>query len=119
MVANDVFKTPQRMEWPTVLLVALDRDLALKVTEGLGADGFTVVFASTMEAGRARVSVVMPHAIVVRAPIAEQDRSSLEDVAAAVGAEVIAIPADAHPALVRGVVVEATDRTSQRRLKVR
>jgi hypothetical protein len=118
MVAHDSFKTPHRMEWPTVLLVALDRDLALKVTEGLGDDGFTVVFAPHVKAGRERVPVVMPHAIVVQEGLDPTELGHLEEVARAVGAEVITVPANAHPAIVREVIVEATDRTSERRLKI-
>lgn len=112
------FKTPQRMEWPTVLLVALDRELALKVTESLGDQGFTVIFSGSASAARDRIPQVMPHAIVVRDSLASAERGDLEDVARAVGAEVIAVPPDAHPAILRERVVEATDRSSEMRLKL-
>jgi hypothetical protein len=115
---SNLFKTPQRMEWPTVLLVALDRDLALRITESLGEQGFTVIFSGSPGAARERIPQIMPHAIVVRDTLSEDERSSLEDVARGVGAELIAVPPDAHPAILRERVVEATDRTSEMRLKV-
>jgi DNA-binding NtrC family response regulator len=115
---DNVFKTPQRMEWPTVLLVALDRDLALTITESLGEQGFTVIFSGSAAAARERIPQIMPHAIIVRDSLAESDRLSLVDVADAVGAELIAVPPNAHPAILRERVMEATDRTSEMRLKV-
>ena len=107
--------TEARIDWPTVMVVGAKADAAYVAM--LETEAYTLARVSTAADAGTKMPGVMPHVVILSPTVPLPDHRIVHETAIAVGAIVLFIPDDAHPALVRGEVEEAMTRASKRRWK--
>jgi hypothetical protein len=110
-------KTDVRIDWPTVMLIGTDTATPPSYVATLRLDGYVLATMPNADAARAKMAEVMPHVVIMSRAVPMPDHRIVHDTSAAVGAEVLLIPEDAHPEVVRHEVEIAVARTKKRRQK--
>jgi hypothetical protein len=110
-------KTLARINWPTIMLAGTHSKGPPGYLRALEDEGYSIEKAADVNAARDAMGVVMPHVIVLSRSVPMMDHRQIHEVAAAVGAEVLITPDDAHPELVRVEVDLAMQRALKRRDK--
>lgn len=88
-------ETLQRVASPTAMLVGLPDQLAGRCTAVLAGTGVRVLRVGHVAAACERMPVAMPQVVVALDDLAAAEREMLEDRCVAVGAQLLALPADA------------------------
>lgn len=110
-------KTHARIDWPTVMLIGTKAFAPPAYTDALNMDGYIVVPVKDAQAAREMMAKAMPHVVIMSRAVPMPDHRIVHETASAVGAEVLVVPDDSHPELVRLEVEIATNRVLKRRQK--
>ena len=109
--------TEARIDWPTVMVVGAGSDPSPAYLTMLENEAYTLARVATATDAGLKMAGVMPHVVILSPAVPMPEHRVVHETAIAVGAIVLMIPDEAHPALVRGEVEEAMTRASKRRWK--
>src|SRR5688572_23648671 len=108
--------TRLRIDWPTMMIVALDDRSAAGLSRVLDAAMFKVVREVSLAHATENMMQSMPHVIVIGETSAQSaEHGAFSERAAAIGAEIVVLTSAAAPEDVRLHLCKAADRALARR----
>jgi hypothetical protein len=112
----DPASTLPRMRQSTAMLIGIEAELIMPLTQTLSVLGYRVLTVAHVAAASERIPVVMPLLVIASSSVLDNEQKDLEDRVVAVGAELVWMPPgsdeDRANALVRDAAAVALERRS-------
>jgi hypothetical protein len=110
-------RTLRRVDGPGVMIIGKTAEAPPDWLEGLDVEAYEVSLVERALDASTEMAEVMPLVVVITPAVPMTDHRTIHDAAVAVGANVLIVPDDAHPAIVQAEVEEAMAKAAKKRAR--